>query len=615
MEKEVKNAKTIFLMDDSFDFTETKKFIDNTTEIITFDILSHNNLKKQNIPHVISDSFLSKDDYKEIQKKSYEIEQWYNVKELESFLIFENINLGQLTYFDSVVPVTKLLKKFFETVKIFEKYSENNFITTKNMSNILKHFTDSFEIVSEKSDSLSNQKDVHYDYKIGKFNLGLNISYKNYKKFKKLSEKFFSTFFEPKTISPSQKTVLLVEFDPVKYRNLLHESKNSPLTFILYNNRKPSVWDKTSFDILKKSGTKIITPNLLNNDKVLHESKIKSENFKQLISKVLDTDISSTYFYFKEYNLWPIFKNILTQLILENLEYLIFQILSTQYLFDTYKIDSVLINSENGSTEHIAINLAKPKNIPVILMQHGLIYESDDFLLRNNLTGIYPNNSDYAIVWGELMKNHLISLGYEKEKIKDLGCPVYDDMIQKSSQNSNTLLVATSPPMSDFAIDLSVATNLNYEKIIKDICIFSKENNFNLIFKLHPSLEDNIHDIIKQNNENAEIISSGNIIPLIEKSSLLITFDLSTTILESQLLSTPVFSISYRENNDLHSQIFGKTCPRVTHDDFENMVKKTIFDDEFRYKLIKNGTDYSNSYMSQKHNSAKSILAFLENIN
>ena len=615
MDKEVKNTKTVFLMDDSFNFSDTKKFVNDTIEIITFDIFSHNNLKKQNIRHVLSDSFLSKDDYKEIQKKSYEIEQWYNIKELESFLIFENINLGQLTYFDSVVPVTKLLKKFFETVKIFEKYSENNFLTTNNMSNILRYFTDSFQIVSENSNSLSNQKDVHYDYKIGKFNLGLNISYKNYQKFKKLSEKFLSTFFEPKTIPSSQKTVLLVEFDPVKYRNLLLESKNSPLTFILYNNRKPSVWDKTSFDVLKKSGTKIITPNLLHNNKILHDSKIKSENFKQSISKILDKDLSSTYFYFKEYDLWPIFKNILTQLILENLEYLIFQILSTQYLFDTYKIDSVLINSENGSTEHIAINLAKPKNIPVILMQHGLIYESDDFLLRNNLTGIYPNNSDYVIVWGPLMKNHLISLGYEKEKIKDLGCPVYDDISQKPPQNNNTLLVATSPPMSDFAIDLSVATNLNYEKIIKDICIFSKENNLNLIFKLHPSLEDNIHVIIKQNNENAEIISSGNIIPLIEKSSLLITFDLSTTILESQLLSTPVFSISYRENNDLHSQIFEKTCPRVSHDDFENMVKKIIFDDEFRHKLIKNGTDYSNSYMSSKHKSAKSILTFLENIN
>lgn len=614
MEKEVKKIKTIFLMDESFNFSDIKEFVNDTIEIITFDILSHNYLNNQNIPHLISDSFLSQDDYQEIQKKSYEVEQWYDIKELQSFLIFKNINLGQLIFFNSVDPITKLLKNFFETVKIFEKYPKNNFIVTKNMSNILKHFTNSFQIISEKPNSFSDDKDVHYDYKIGNFNLGLNLSHKNYKKFKNLSEKLFSTFFEPKTISSSQKTVLLVEFDPVKYRNLLLESKNSSVTFILYNDRKPSVWNKTSFEVLKKSGTKIITSNQLKNEKILHESQTKSENFKQLISKILDHDISSNSFYYKEYNMWPIFKTILTQLVLENLDHLIFQILSTQNLFQTYKIDSLLINSENGSTEHIAINLAKSNNIPVILMQHGLIYDSDDFHLRNNLTGIYPNLSDYAIVWGPLMKNHLVSLGYKKEKIKDLGCPVYDDIIHKSFEKNNTLLVATSPPMSDFAIDLSIATNINYEKIIREICIFSKENNFNLIFKLHPSLEDNIHDVIKENNKNAEIHSSGSILPLIEKCSLLITFDLSTTILESQLLSTPVFSVSYRENNDLYSQIFEKTCPRVSIDDFKNLAKKIIFNPEFKNKLIKNGTIYSNSYLSHQNNSAKSILTFLENI-
>ena len=64
------------------------------------------------------------------------------------------------------------------------------------------------------------------------------------------------------------------------------------------------------------------------------------------------------------------------------------------------------------------MNTAKIKKIPILLMQHGMIYDSKNFVLRNNLTGIYPNQSDYAIVWGELMKKHLISLGYEQKKNK-----------------------------------------------------------------------------------------------------------------------------------------------------------------------------------------------------
>ena len=606
-------TKTILLIDESFDFDDIKKFLNNTTEIISFDVSSHKYLEKQNITHILSDSFLSENDYKEIQEKSYELEQWYNSEKLKPFLVFENINLGQLIYVDTVYHITKSLKFFLEILKIHKKYPKENFIIVESFSKILECFTKSFKNIEGKTKSIQYHEHVHHDYKIGKLNIALNISFKNYKKFKKLSEKFFSLFFNPKNIPNEKKSILLVEFDPVKYADLLLKSKSSSVNFILYNRRRPSIWDKNSFDILKKSGTKIISQNHLEDKKILNECKEKSKYYEQKISKILNEQFFSEIFQFRGKNLWPIFKNVLLQKVLDHVNSEIFEILLAQKVFKLYAIDSVILYSENSSSENILMNVAKTQNIPVLLMQHGIIYDSKNAILRNNLVGIYPNQSDYAIVWGELMKKHLISLGYDQKKIKSLGCPIYDKINSQVIKKSNIILVTTAPPRKDFAIDLSVNTILNYEQAIKEICIYCKNNNLNLIFKLHPSLEDDIQEIIEENYGDAEIVSSGSVIPLIKKCSFVITLDLSTTILESQLLSKPVICISFRDNN-LDSEIFENSCLRIPIENFENIATKILYDDVFRNNLIENGTNYSNSYLNHKNDSCSSLLNFLEKI-
>ena len=614
MEKIVNKTKPVLLIDESVNFDEIKKFIHNNTEIITFDISSHNLLEKQKIRHILSDSFLSENDYTEIQEKSYGIQQWYNLEELQHFLLFENINLGQLTYVDTVYFITKSLKKFIEILKIYEKFPTKYFIVAESLSKILECFTKSFQSTGKKIHPIRYHENIHHDFKIGSLNIAINLSFEKYKKLKKLSEHFLSLFFNPKNIPNYKKSTLLIEFDPVKYRDLLLKSKSSTVNFILYNRRRPAIWNKNSFRILKKSGTKIVSENHFVDKKLLNQCKEKTKHYEQKISKMLDEQYSLKTFEFKEKNLWPILKNTLIEIILDSVKSKIFEILLAKKVLNTYNINSIIINSEKSSTENILMNMAKIKNIPVLLMQHGIIYDSKNSILRNNIVGIYPNQSDYAIVWGNLMKKHLISLGYDEKKIKDLGCPIYDNIHSPIIERKKIILVTTSPPMSDFAIDLSVNTNLNYEKAIKQICIFCKNNNLDLLFKLHPSLEDNIHEIIKDNSDDAKIISSGSVIPLIKKCSLMITFDLSTTILESQLLSKPVISISIRDSNNLNSKIFDNSCLRIPLEKLEDTATKILFDDAFCNKLIERGSFFSKSYLSHQNNSCLSLIHFLEKI-
>ena len=62
MEKVATKTKPILLIDESFDFDKIKKYLNNTSEIISFDVFSHEHLEKQNIKHSLSDSFLSEND-------------------------------------------------------------------------------------------------------------------------------------------------------------------------------------------------------------------------------------------------------------------------------------------------------------------------------------------------------------------------------------------------------------------------------------------------------------------------------------------------------------------------------------------------------------------------
>ena len=93
----------------------------------------------------------------------------------------------------------------------------------------------------------------------------------------------------------------------------------------------------------------------------------------------------------------------------------------------------------------------------------------------------------------------------------------------------------------------------------------------------------------------------------------MIALDLSTTILESQLLSKPVICISFRDNN-LNSEIFENSCLRIPIENFENIATKILHDNIFRNNLIEKGTNYSNSYLSHKNDSCLSLLNFLEKI-
>ena len=56
-----------------------------------------------------------------------------------------------------------------------------------------------------------------------------------------------------------EKSVLFVEFDPIKYEKLFKISKEYSFNFILFNRRRSSIWNLKSYNLYFNSDNLILT--------------------------------------------------------------------------------------------------------------------------------------------------------------------------------------------------------------------------------------------------------------------------------------------------------------------------------------------------------------------
>ena len=120
---------------------------------------------------------------------------------------------------------------------------------------------------------------------------------------------------------------------------------------------------------------------------------------------------------------------------------------------------------------------------------------------------------------------------------------------------------------------------------------------------------------MKKINPKILVIKSGSIFSFIENCEVLITFDLSTTILEAQIFDKPTISIRLKDYGFGESEIFKtKSCVSVTMDNFDEILHKILNDDDFKLQITQNGKDFLNYYLTNKGNSSEQILKFLNEI-
>ena len=614
--------QNIVLFDSGTDLKDLKKSLSKNQQIIiTFDYKSHEILSREKIPHEISDSFLGEKDIHFLHKESLRLAKWFETKISDS-VTYDGINLGELFYIDFYVFSLPIIKKFFEIIQIVKKYSNAKFFVSPVHYEMIKQFSQS--IISLKGKKPPMYTNLSLDIFSNRFAIGgkdftIKLSKKRYNSLKKLSEKIMGSK-KNQIIDTTKKNILFTELDPLRYNRIFSPEFRATSNILLYNRRRPAIWNLSSLSILKKSGCMIISENLLENRTLLNSIKKDNELSDSFIKSLLNQeDFLKSFFSISGVSFWQIIRYDFIQLCKDRFENALTEIVFAKKLFEKFTPSALIVLSEMGFQEQILINVAKKFQTPVILLQHGLYYDDKASFEFNQFLGVIPHYSDKIAVWGPVFKKYLEECKIPSKKIQVIGSPYFDELFEEYDQTSfektGFVLVAAQSPSSDGSvIDLEIKTMEKYLETIRIICETVSKSKKELVIKLHPNPHEvDITEFVKKIDPKIQVVKSGNISNLIKACDMLVTIDISTVILEAQISGKPVISVSVRDYNmgeDNSSFFKSQSCIRTESRNFEINFNHLLEDLEFRRDIINKGKKFADDYLSNQGSASQKLLEF-----
>tara|TARA_Y100001936_G_scaffold34250_1_gene32291 strand:- start:10149 stop:12014 length:1866 start_codon:yes stop_codon:yes gene_type:complete len=604
----------IILFDSSVSIEQIKKLKDSDT-IISFDYTSTKLLEKQKIKSIPSEDVLSIQELKEIQTSAYLLSDWYTKNELTEILSHKNVNLGSLIQSELINILVNFLKNFYCVYKIVQKFNGKTFLCSKKISEIIKQFTSNFSLLKSQStinqlplDSLNTNVELSFK----SINLKLKIDTKNLKKIKSLTESVSKSIIHT-DIKPNSKFFLFSEINTKKFLPLFKKMQSFPDNYIVYNRRQPSIWDKESFSIFKKSHA------ILENEKTLKLNKknIESETnnkINEIINNLKNHDeLFKNFFTLNNISFWKGFRGLFFSLLEKRFLDYSYEIELSDNLINKYNFSGILLQNEVGPNEQILLQLGKSKNLPVFLLQHGLIFDTADAFMMNKYQGVLGNHSDYQLVWGDVDFNYRKNMGLPKNRIIKIGSPIYENISTEKSKKHEYILLATSGPTTEDVFDLSsevISKNIHtIESIAKTVLSLNQK----LVVKIHPSPDEFDPTKLLQNiDTNIEVIKTGNITNLIKNCSMMIVIDFSSVILDAHLQNKPVISINVKENGyGVPTAFSNGSCSLASIENLKEKISSILTNNS---ELISNGSNSAKQYIHEPGNSSNALLNFLSKI-
>ena len=620
------NSKSIILFDSVSDYDDLDEIASkNKSKIISFNYDTHKILKDKKIHHEISDNYLSKKDLRTIQKTAYSISEWFNADVISKYIYYNGVNLGSLIQDELINILVNYIKKVFELFKISKEFTNSTFISSHTCCKIMKNF--SKKINEFKNSSTENLQPFPLDsikikMKIGTKNhsMEFGISKNLFKKLKSVSEKS-SKFLLSKnnSIGETSKNILIVEFNPIQYQSFFEQMPDSKLNFLIYNRRRPAFWNFQSYNLIKRSGCLAETENSLLDAKL---KKIILNGKRQIEIKISDLfskeSFFKSFFSLEEISFWPTFKEFFQEYFRKRALEFIQEVELTKKLMEKYDFSSILILSEAGLHERIALQLAYQKQIPVCLVQHGINYNTKESYDMNVAKGALPIKSDYYLCWGRISGEYSKKMEIKSEKVHPIGSAVFDGVTfdeQKCSKKDHVLL-ATGSPTKEHASDLTVEIIEKNMDAVKKICQVVTKYNKKLIIKTHPSPDEfDPSFIAKQVNPEIKVIKEGRISPLIQSCDLLIINDLTSPILDAYILKKPVISLRVTDNGwGIPTAFKNNSCIVTDLEKFDDDLKNVLNNESVRNQLITDGEKSSKEYLAYQNNGSNKLITFLEEL-
>jgi hypothetical protein len=607
----------ILLVDSTSNFEQLKFFFDKDTSVITFDYESHIKLEKKQISHILSDDFITNSDSSELQNYAHKFSNWFSEKNFSKFLEYDGLNFGRLYKGEFLYVLVKLLKKFKETEIIFKYNQSKQFFAENELFNVISFFSDYVNNIHNSVQKFTSVNDeLKLSFKILKYEKNIFLDKKNYLKLKNLLDFFISTFLKPKNPNDSKMKILFSEYDTERFKDLFLTSQKFQAHIFSYNRKRPFFWNASTLKTIIKSKCNIIISSSLD-DEIF--KKNENDGILQMKSKILnlwkENSLLANFFTFNEYKIFSLIKPTLIELIDNRLSFTIHEIELVNRMFEKYKFDFSVILNEIGFYQQIISHVSKIFDVDCLHMQEGFHWDTSEVIKNLESQGVFHYNSDKLIVWGKIDNDFSINHGnVPSNKIKIIGAPRYDHLFNSEKNNGDYILLASSgDPQPEEINGLRVNKIQKYLDDILQISNIVTQLNENLIIKLHPSSSQlmNITEFEKMNSK-VSVMTSGEIIPLLNSAKLLISVGLSSAMIEALILNKPVIfipGIDYGWKNP--SIISEHGCLSLNISELKENLQKILLNKNFYRK--QDSQKYISNLLSFQGNASEEFYNFLKN--
>ena len=614
--------KNLYILQD-INEEKLSKLKEENADFIAFDYVSHKILAKNKIKHNLIDDYINENDRKEIFQFCSTCLKQYE-KSNESDLKFHNIDLVSIVdrnelheFLMDLIPKIKALKKIidkglydriFVSSDIYEIFSK-----TKFKSNI------KFLNKIEKNLLTLEKVDIPLNFEI--METKFTISRKKYKMLKKNIEKTTTGLFRLRKNYKNKKKIVLIEFDPEIYHDLLQEINKRGFQPVLVNFRKTATASLRSIKYLKKSNSLIMLAEDWLKKSQFEEIKTARANFLHKIKNVTKNKIFLPNFVYDEIDFNMTIQEKINNILVQRLDEYLAQILVAESIENADDVLGIITLNFSGETEKI---FSRIKNdIPVILLQHAFANYTKSISYFDILDDYHLIKHKIA-VWGDIIKDYLIHVkAIPENKIIVSGSPKYDSYskIKKNKKNQKIMLVTLRPIITHME-GPRIELYEKYEKTLHKLIQISKDvENLQIIFKLHPQQNISNQIIINmiKENERIKILQFEPIKELLANCDLHVNiapdnFDASSVILEAMMMGKPTLNIQLQKNEIEFEFIKDNAIKSVYYD---SNIERSVLDLISHHRtdeLFNNSQNFLNKYMKNRGNAAKKLIDSIEDL-
>ena len=616
-------TNTIILIGNLEDISKLDEFIKNPNlKKICLDYQAHKKLTQNGIKCTFVEDYFEENDQILVDELTIQITtNWYKNKDVSKFLECHEINIGELLEPELLLYIFSQIKNVIGILNIIQKENPDKIITS-SLGNFVPTINNKFKHIDYKSEKNSSLyfDNIEIPIKIGAKVRILNISRGNYQRIKNILD-FIVSLFLPKEFefgnSNGKKNILLLEFNPVSYRNMLEELSKTKHNVVLANQRRPVIADLNSLKVIKNMNCKLFNLEKTHN-KMKERIKIEQETTSQNIRFLWSKNIFDEIFSVNGYSFWICIKENFSSLIEKRYYEMIHKIILTESFFSSVQLDLILDWSHTAIEEKIFAHFAKKKNIPIVTLQHGIYPTNEKFVRYLPLYQIIPYENKVA-VWGDSTMKYILGHGGIEKNIINLGSPKHDKFFSINNQNKkNCVLIILSDLYGSNFEGTNSKTKQRLDEYLKmTYDTIKKISNKKIIVKIRPgqSVYDG-HQRINELDPNIPTYRMQDIFDVINMCDTVIVFNFSTVILDAMIMKRPTLTI-LPENQGFEDDIImksGATLVVSNLDELETKLVDILTNNKLRAKLVDDGQKIVNEYFTNQGKASKALAKFIDSV-